>query len=38
MYITFSNGYITLLHGYLYLTIKGYAVETLGSLEGDTHG
>lgn len=34
MYITFGNGYITLLHGYLYLTIRGRAVETLGSLEG----
>lgn len=34
MYITFSSGYIALLHGYLYLTIRGYAVETLSSLEG----
>lgn len=34
MLIYFSNGYIMSLHGYLYLTIKGYAVETLSSLEG----
>lgn len=34
MLIYFSNGYITLLHGYLYLTIQGRGVETLASLEG----
>ncbi len=35
MVITFSNGYITLLHGYLYLTVRGVAgVESLSSLEG----
>jgi hypothetical protein len=35
MYITFGNGYITLLHGYLYLTVLGVTgVESLSSLEG----